>query len=71
MKVSLGSLYNACQDKKYLKNYTNVIECKQAQENDNRHEAGYDSYLTGYVFVGMANYIAKNDKNAEVDFKQL
>jgi len=37
MKSSLENLYNACQDKRYLKNYNNVIECKQAQENDNRH----------------------------------
>lgn len=25
MKVSLGNLYNACQDQRFLKNYTNVI----------------------------------------------
>ena len=38
---------------------------------DSRHEAGYDSYLTGYVFVGMANYLAKQDQGQEVNFGVL
>jgi hypothetical protein len=71
MKVSLGNLYGACQEPRYLKNYCNVIESKEVKESNNRHEAGYDSYLTGYVFVGMANWMLKNDKGNPVNFKEL
>ena len=47
----------------------NLEDCKEYLSKEQHHEAGYDSFITGCAFIGMANYIA--GEKQRVNFKIL
>lgn len=71
LKVDLASLFRACFNPKLLEQYSNLNleECKEYLSKEQHHEAGYDSFITGCAFIGMANYIA--GEKQRVNFKIL
>jgi len=46
-----------------LYNYPNIVFAKEfnrySNENNKNHEAGYDAYITGCLFIRLANFFAK------------
>jgi len=56
-KGKLGSLYSPVVDHASPGKYS-------AEENRIPHEAGYDSYIAGYVFLRLAHFVATRDVKA-------
>ena len=57
LKVDLSSLFKACSNPKLLKPYANFSIKGLEQYVEKEHEAGYDAFITGCAFIGMANYL--------------
>lgn len=71
INVSLKPLFDQCRFGKILKPFTNIdfSALENYIKKDNLHEAGYDSFMTGTAFIGMANYLI-GDKS-RINFKAL
>lgn len=52
-----------------MKPYTNIdfSTLEEYIKKDNAHEAGFDSFMTGTAFIGMANYLV--GEKARINFK--
>uniref|UniRef100_A0A0L8HVV5 Poly(A)-specific ribonuclease PARN n=1 Tax=Octopus bimaculoides TaxID=37653 RepID=A0A0L8HVV5_OCTBM len=60
---SLGDLLNILQTKPFKTVEYSIPEefPKYDLENQQLHEAGYDAFITGLCFIGMANYLVKKE----------
>ena len=59
LKCDLKSLFRACWNPKLLQPYANISfkGLDNYLKEENSHEAGYDSFMTGCGFIGMINYL--------------
>ena len=65
IKVDLGSLYRSIVKPKQLQPFAN-INFKYVEEylkNQNSHDAGFDSYMTGCAFIAMLNCLFEVKKD--------
>ncbi len=61
IRLDLSSLFKACLEAKTLKPFCNISEKILAEflVKQNKHQAGYDAFITGCAFLGMSNSIAQ------------
>ena len=57
--TGVEELFGYCKKKKELSQLVDIKPHEKFQLSDQAHEAGYDAYMTGYVFINLLKFLAK------------